>query len=366
MKKIAIICGGDSVESEISCLTSLKIAQELKKSNFPFLLIFLDKKNNYYLVDEYCEDFIKSQKYKKGQFKKKKNQCYFQVGLKKHWFDYLLILGHGKNLEDGKLSNYFSQMGFPILSESSYNGVIIQDKVFFKHLLRSLGFNVIPFEYLYNYQKDNDELIDNIKKTIDSDLIIKPSCLGSSIGVSLVKKNENIKKALYNAFLYDNKVIIEKCIKRKKELNIAIIGYQDDITFSNIEEVNDQEDLLSFYDKYDYSCNNKKRIIKPNIKEKLKNEICTTALDLYKKLNICGLVRFDFIYDVEEDILYLSEINLVPGSLAYYLFEDKYNLTDLIIKYIGILEKKYLEDSILLNKYMEGFINKIDLSKLKK
>lgn len=366
MKKIAFICGGNSVESEISCLTSLKICQSLKNNNIPFLLIYLDNQNNYYLVNTLNSHFVENHDYKRGIFIKDKKKNAFKIGLKKYYFDYIVVLGHGKNVEDGKVACYFHQLGYPVLSESILNSSLIQDKHYLKEILKANKIKVVPYKILYRYQEKNLNLINNYLNQLKSPVIVKPSSLGSSIGVSLAHSKDELKKSLLEAFTYDSKVVIEKYLKNKIELNIAILGYENDIDVSSIEEVNHNDNILSFYDKYDYSSNNEKRVINPKIDEKLSDDIIKTSTKIFKLLNICGLVRFDYIYDIDNKILYLNEINLIPGSLAYYLFKDKYEIYSLVEKYVNLLEKKYLEEIKLTNKFQEGFIQKIDIENMKK
>ena len=176
----------------------------------------------------------------------------------------------------------------------------------------------------------------------------------------------SLPSAMFEAFLYDNSLIIEPFILNKREYNIALIGYDDELEYSNIEEVNHSDQVLSFYDKYDYSKNNSKRIINPDIESSLKEKIVNYAKRFFVGFNLCGIVRFDFIYNQDEDKLYLNEANLIPGSLAYYLFEDKYTLSQLVSKYVDLLNKKRKQDKLLFYNYQEGFINKVDISKLKK
>ena len=356
MKKIAFVCGGPSLEKEISCLTSLKICEELKKKNIPYLLIYLDENHQFFLVKELTSSFIRDKKIAKGKFINKNNHFYFKTRLKKYNFEEVLILGHGKNMEDGSLSCYFNQMEIPCLSEDIYNSSLIQDKIKFKLLLKGLNVPTI----------NDEKVISKINKEFNYPLIVKPSCLGSSIGISKVNDKNELPEALFEAFLYDTKVLVEPFIENKREINVSILGFEDEIEVSNLEEVNNNNLVLSFYDKYDYSTNNQKRIINPPLEEKIKKKIIETSKRIFKSLNLCGLVRFDYIYDVEKEKVYLNEANLIPGSLSYYLFENKYSIVSLCEKYIKNLEKKQKDENLLLTSFQEGFMNKVDLSKLKK
>ena len=366
MKTIAFICGGNSVEKEISCLTGLKICQELKKKQIDCLLIYLDNKNNFYLVKDLDTDFIKNNHLKKGTFVNKNLKNYFESGRKKYYFDYALILGHGKNIEEGVVKTYLDFLNIPCLGEDVYNGVVVQDKIKFKMILDALSITNLPYEIIYKYEIGNNEKIENITNRFNFPMIVKPSSLGSSIGISKVNDIHELKRGLYEASSYDTKILIEPYINEKIEYNIAIIGYQETVEFSDVEKVNQSDKVLSFYDKYDYSDENEKRIINPKIDSSMKLEIMEMAKKVFSKLNLCGIIRFDFIYDETNKVMYLNEANLIPGSLAYYLFASKYNINELIEKYVNLLEKKENQNKLLSHNFQEGFMTKIDLSKLKK
>lgn len=363
MKKIAFICGGPSVEREISCLTGLKIAQELKSEKIDHLLIYLDNQHRFYLVKEYVPTFVKEKKMSEGRFVKGKKKFCFSVKGKKCAFDEIVILGHGKNIEEGSLSAYFYHQGIPCLSESFANGTLLQDKLRLKLALSSLEIPMVKYDYLYKYQINAQEVQKRIVDHIGFPLIIKPSSLGSSIGISRVEKIDQLPSALFEAFLYDDCVLAETCVENKREINVAILGYEKELTISSLEEVNRSDQVLSFYDKYDYTLSNKKRIVCPSIESSIQEKIVQTSTKIFTSLHLCGLIRFDFI--VEGDKVYFNEANLIPGSLAYYLFPNL-KIGELVEKYVGYLEKKDHQQSLLFTTFHEGFMNKVDLSKLKK
>ena len=366
MKKIAFICGGNSVEREISCLTSLKVVKELKQKGVDCLLIYLDEKMNFHLVKELTSKFVEENKLIKGEFYKKKNISIFKTFKKKYVFDYVCILGHGKNIEEGNLKSYFDILKIPCLCESIYNGVILQDKHKFKMALNYLNIPSLPHKIIYKYQIERNDKIKQIINKFSFPLIVKPSSLGSSIGINVVETKEKLKESLVQTSYYDDAILVETYIKNKIEINVAILGYENEIYISSLEEVNDSKNILSFYDKYDYSSTNKKRIINPNVDEKIKVKILDTAKKVFDNLHLCGLIRFDFIIDLDQEKVYLNEANLIPGSLAYYLFENQFDIPGLVEKYIELLMEKHQQQELLLNKFDEGFMTKIDLSKLKK
>ena len=361
MKKIVIVYGGKSPESEISILTSLKVYKELSKVNKNIYLVFLDKEGNFY----FGKNLLKLENYqdKKG-FRKFKfysvNNTYYFKGVKRYYFDEVLIIGHGKNIEDGTLSSYFEVNNIPYLYDDLSNASLFIDKVKTKLVLQSLNIPLIPYQIVHQFNK-------NIEIKLYYPIILKPSRLGSSIGIEKVNSESELKVKMLSSFRYDETLLLEEYIEDKVEYNISILGYEDKMIFSSIEEVSSSSEGLSFYDKYDYSSSNEKRLISPSLPKEIKDKILEISSKIFSSLNLCGLYRFDLIFNKKTGDIYLNEVNSLPGSLSYYLFEDRgIKMSELLLMYIDILETKNKRRNHLLVNFEEGFINNIDLDKLKK
>lgn len=364
MKRTVIVYGGNSTESEISILTALKVYKEFKKVNKNLYLVYLDHDGNFYSSKDLVklENYSDKKNFKKVSFNKVNSKYFFKGKLKRTYFDIVLILGHGKNIEDGTLSSYFETLNIPYCYDDLSNVSLLQDKGKTKLLFSSLDIPQVDYQIIHKF-----EYKQNIKKHLKFPLIIKPSRLGSSIGIVKVNCVDELHQEIMNAFRYDETLVIEECIEDKIEYNIALLGYEDTIIVSEVEEVNRSKEVLSFFDKYDYSNGNEKRIICPNISRKIKEELIKISRKVFNKLNLCGIYRFDFIYDTKSNTLFLNEVNSLPGSLAYYLFEPKgINMIDLVLMYIDFHSQKNKNRKLLFSTYQDGFVNKVDLDKLKK
>ena len=366
MKRIVLVYGGSSTESEISILTALKTYKELTKVNKNVYLVYLDHCGNFYSGKglEKLENYSNKRNFQKIKFYKSKQSYFFKGLIKRTFFDLVLILGHGKNSEDGTLSSYFETLKIPYCYDDLANVSLLQDKSKTKYVFSTLGINQVNYKVLHLHQYET-----NKRYPIDLKfpLIVKPSRLGSSIGICKVETVEELNQELLNAFRYDETLVLEECIEEKIEYNIALIGYQNKIIVSEVEEVNNTKEVLSFFDKYDYSNGNEKRIICPKMDKDVKNKIINNAKNVFEALNLCGIFRFDFIYDKKTEELYLNEVNSLPGSLAYYLFEPKgISMVDLVLMYIDFHSEKNKVRLHLLSSYEDGFVSKVDIDKLKK
>ena len=319
MNNILIVCGGNSVEHEISIITATQLIKKYD-GKYKLHLCYLKDGTFYYIGKPRNHMFFKSyKKHKKISFKANKNSIL--VGLKKIFFEGIYLCVHGINCEDGTLYGYFKTLNINILNEDVYSASVGQDKTVSKKLTNVPS---LPYFYVSRHVFSN-----NLKSIIEFankyqyPLIIKPNKLGSSVGVFSVNNVDELVEKIEFVFHICDSVVIEKQLKNFEELNIALIKYKSNIIVSEIEKVSNSK-VLSYQDKYVNS--NKSMVgqdkeLPANISKKLKDEIIKKAKTIYTDLNASGIVRIDFLYDTDNKKLYFNEINNIPGSLATYLFE---------------------------------------------
>lgn len=369
MNTIALVYGGKSLESEVSVLTALKIKEGINKEKYHYLLVYLDQNNNFYVGEglNKLDNYISKKGFKKARLVNKNNKHYFQTLNKKYYFDDVLILGHGKNIEDGKVHSYFEMQNINVYGHNEEASFLMQNKHLFSLYIKALKIPTLSHILIHKNELDNN--YEKIKERLIKEgfpLIVKGARLGSSIGVYVINNQEEIEKSLNTAFLFDNDVIVEKYLKNKIEVNIALLGYEQDIICSDFEIVNTSTEILGFNDKYDYSYGNVKRKITSLNDDKISNRIKEYCQKIFLDLGLCGVVRFDFMIDVETEKIYLNEVNSIPGSLAYYLFENKgLELKDVITKIIDFGKKKCRNEKLLKTKYDDDFLFSSPLRGLK-
>ena len=169
-------------------------------------------------------------------------------------------------------------------------------------------------------------------KKIDFPCIVKPACLGSSIGINIAHNKNELKKYVDLAFQFDNKILLEKAFTDFYELNISVRLKNGEIVLSQIEKPLKQDELLSFNDKYLSNGKSKvgfgaskgmtslKREIPAHIDLDIKKTLEDYARSVYDLFDLKGIVRIDFI--VSENKVYVNEINTIPGSLSFYLWNE--------------------------------------------
>ena len=351
---VGVFFGGKSTEHEISCISANQAIHALDSDKYDVLPIYISKDNEFYIGDELFDlanysSFISNPSsvlekvmiYKdgnnvkvrpmKGMFKKERT------------IDVAFPIVHGTNVEDGSLAGFLQMLDIPYTSCDVLGGAVGQDKTVMKDIFKAEGIPMVDYFVVYNADFE-DAYEDYFKKAkkIGFPLIAKPANLGSSIGIEVIKTEEEFQEKISECLKYDFKVVVEKMIANLKEVNISIIGGDEKAKCSAIEEVTNG--FLDFDKKYQPGSGSKGakegvkvpaakgaskgmastvRKVPAELKEGQKEEIEKIALKVFRALNSFGCVRIDFMIDNDTDKVYCNEINTIPGSLAFYLWKEE-------------------------------------------
>ena len=367
MQNIVIFYGGKSVEHDISVLTAISAMKNMDKSKYNIIPIYITRQNkfivpsNYLNVKNYAGEIKKfkqvefvfgSNKIKVGRFKQIEVSC-------------AINCCHGFFGEDGTISAICNLCNIPLTATDILGASTCMDKVIMKDIF--VANNIPCVKYLLvtklDYSLNSQNVLKQITNTLEYPIIVKPSNLGSSIGITKANNQDELCDAIQIAFCYDDRVIVENCLQNFKEINIACLG--DEICeVSSLEQPAGWQDFLNFDDKYLDTSIRAKKILNPKLKAKVKEQIKNLAKKCFKVFNLSGVVRIDFM--VEGDNVYVNEINTVPGSLAFYLWQQKYDYFELIDKLIELAKQKYKNKNLhkytyssnILADYKENNINK--------
>ncbi|MBE5740422.1 MAG: hypothetical protein E7349_06180, partial [Clostridiales bacterium] len=266
--------------------------------------------------------------------------------------DVALNCCHGGLGEGGGVSALMEWNEIPLASPDLTASGVFMDKGITKLVLQSL--NIPTVEYIRvnegDYRKRGAFLLKRIEPKLKYPVVVKPARLGSSIGITLAHSEEELKDSLETAFALDERVVIEKYLPNKTDVNCAAYMLHGEIVVSEPEKAFG-EGIYSFEDKYVKGnsginqSGNKNRSVFTNeggmvaLTGVLRDKIRAYTKTVYKRMNLRGVVRMDFL--VSEGNAYLCEVNTVPGSLAYYLFCER--LTDARLFLGDILEEAIIE-----------------------
>jgi D-alanine-D-alanine ligase len=202
------------------------------------------------------------------------------------------------------------------------------DKIMMKQFFRGADLPVLPGIGVTRtrYLSEPKSVFEEVEKELGYPVFVKPANLGSSIGVSRADDRESLEDSLELAFEYDRRVLIEAGLDKPIELNCSVLGYDEEIEASPIEMPINQDEFLDFKDKYLASGGSKgmasvARKIPADLSLEKREEVRDLAVRSFKALGCNGVARIDFMIDEETGKLYFNEINTIPGSLAFYLWE---------------------------------------------
>ena len=341
---IAVFYGCRSVEHEVSIISAVQAMRAINREKYDVTPVYVTKEGEMYTgdclfsIEEYrnlpelfkkCDKvyFIRNgenvvMKYENsGLFSKKKERN----------IDVAFPIVHGTNCEDGTMQGYFEYLGIPYVGCDILSSAVGMDKAVFKDVVKRAGVPVLDSieirarEYTLNKEAINERLI----KEIGLPLIVKPVNLGSSVGITKVSEEGKLDEAISLAISFSDKVLIEKAINNLREINCSVLGDADSCEASVCEEPFMNDEILSYEDKY---LGNSKsgaskgmaslgRKIPAELSDERANEIKELACKIFKCMGANGVVRIDFMIDKDTDTVYANEINTIPGSLAFYLWE---------------------------------------------
>lgn len=335
---VGVIFGGKTVEHEISIITAIQAMNNIDNDKYEIIPIYITKDLQWYtggclrFIDTY-KDFDLLKRYSKRVNLINKDRRYIlqtNSFIKREVCELHLAfpIVHGANVEDGSIQGYLNLIGIPYVGSNVYSSAVSQDKVFMKQVLTANNIPVTKFVWFGErfYRNKKEELFKQIDE-LKYPLIIKPATLGSSVGIEMITRKEEIDSTIERTFQYDSKVIIEEKIEDLIEYNCSVLLTQNGNITSEIEEVTTNKEIIEYGDKFLYDETTKdssiKRTCPANISEKLRNEIELTSLAVFKMLNMRGTARIDFLYDNKTKKLYVDEINSIPWCFSHHLWKTR-------------------------------------------
>ena len=347
MKKtqLGVMFGSRSCEHEVSIISAVQMMKHVDADKYDTIPVYISQEGNWYTgeplkdIATYVPQFnskipgiISVQpdvSAKSGAL-----LAYERKGLRKissrriiARLDCVIPIFHGLHGEDGSMQGLLELMDLPYASTGIAGSAIAMDKILMKQCFRSFGFPVLKDVALVRsaWRRDAVEMIKLVEQKLGYPVFVKPANLGSSIGVSRADDFQSLSDALELAFCFDRRVMVEEAVNRPIEVNCAVLGYDLDVRVSVVEMPITGGNLLGFSDKYLNAGGRKgmaslSRVVPAPIGEVMTARVQQLSLDIFRALDCKGVVRVDFMIDSMNDNLTITEINSIPGSLAFYLW----------------------------------------------
>ncbi len=365
-KNVAVIFGGRSCENEISVITGTMAANLLDAERYAVFPVYIAQSGAMYTGEMLRDTAF----FRGGDLDKKCVRALFfdgklfeMRGRKRRELcevDCALNCCHGMNGEDGAVAGLLRLNGIPDASPDMAASALFMDKAMTKLIAKALNIPALPFFRISEgeYKKRGAMAVKCVEERLGYPVIVKPARLGSSIGVAVAEDRARLTFAIEAGFAYDTLLIAEKYLPERREINCAAYRGGDEIVVSECEEPKTEHKFLTFGDKYTGGSKQRASEFPAKISKESADRIKGYTKLLYRRMNMRGIVRADFLMSGGE--VYFNEMNTVPGSLAWYLFCDKLSdfrgvLTSLIEQGIcdfrAAAQKKLLNNCGVLNGF---------------
>lgn len=341
--KVAMIFGGKSVEHEVSVISGIQAIMNMDTEKYDVIPVYMTKKNEMYVGD----NIGKIESYKDIDSLVSKSQRVIMINnndqiqlvsypMKKIGknttidIDVAFPVVHGTNVEDGAFQGYLKTIGVPFVGCDVTASAVGMDKYIMKMILKEAGVPILDaLTFTLSDYADMDSLLDQIENKIGYPVIVKPVNLGSSVGISVAKNRIELSNSVDDAFRYATKILVEHAITDLREINCSVLGDENEAEASECEEPLHTKDILSYEDKYVSNAKGEgskgmasvARKIPADLTAEKREEVRQMAVKAFKALGCNGVSRIDFMIDEADGSLYFNEINTIPGSLAFYLWE---------------------------------------------
>ncbi len=360
MLNVGIVYGGVSPEHEVSVISAMQVAAALDKSRYRPIPVYLAKDGNWYTGPS----LFKIEMYKDLEtLLLIAQQVHIQAGgggkpelianVPKGWFgqqlqrvniDVLFLALHGGDGESGAMQGICEMYGVPYTGSAVMGSALGMDKVIGKMISRDQGIPIVPYISLREIQwiDHEDTWLDKSEAELGYPVIVKPARLGSSIGISKADDREQLDAAIEEALRYDEKIVIEKAVENLVEINCSVLGDVNEAVASVLEQPLTGEELLTYQEKYMRGSSGEgakiagsktttqqsnggmaslDRIIPAPLPDDQTKLIQDLAVRVFQLFECSGLARIDFLMDKDTSQVYFNEINTIPGSFSFYLWQ---------------------------------------------
>ena len=341
---VAVFFGGRSVEHEISVISALQAINAFDKEKYNIIPVYISKQGRWYTGDNLLD-------IRNYRDLKKVVENAEEVFMRPEYGDYNLYkvnIGmfskrnpvvaelhvvvpvlHGTNGEDGIFEGVLETIGIPFAGCNTLSSANGMDKITMKMILKESGVPVVDYVWFTDHEwlSSKDDIINKIENKLGYPVIVKPANLGSSVGIGKASDRRELIAKIDNAEKFSQRIIVEHMIEQLKEINCSVLGDADEHQSSVCEEPIKTGDFLSYEDKYmggskttaGMQASDKR--IPADLPVEMSERIQKMAGETFRVLSCHGVSRVDVMVDEKDNSIYVNEINTIPGSLSFYLWE---------------------------------------------
>ncbi|MBI5151492.1 MAG: D-alanine--D-alanine ligase [Candidatus Pacebacteria bacterium] len=355
---VAVLFGSRSVEHEVSVVTAMQILANIDRNKYNVVPVYIDKQGRWLTGKglENLESFKSLALRDASKFLEISPSATptramiepLRSGLlspKIPRIDVVFPALHGTFGEDGTVQGLLELANIPYVGCGVTASAVGMDKVLQKAIFKQVGLNVVKHSWFFRetYQQNPESIIKNLEKELPYPMIVKPANLGSSVGITLAKNRETLQEAIEVAQAFDRKILVEEVVQDMIEINCSVLGWKT-LEASVCEQPVKHDEFLSYKDKYmgggkkagtkdapakgsSKGMASLARLVPAPIPEPLAKQIQEMAKVAFRSIDGSGIARIDFMVTTTrgkvtpQSKVYINEINTLPGSFSFYLWE---------------------------------------------
>ena len=388
--KLMVLYGSRACEHDVSIITAVQAMDNADSSKYDIIPVYIDKMGRWFTGDA-----LRKMDFYTHFDEKKVTPCHILPGeegkaqlvsVKSGLFggvkvisdiDCALLAFHGMNGEDGTMQGLMELYDIPYTSAGVLGSATGMDKIAMKLIYKGCGLPVLDMCWFErgDWEKDREAILAKVEKEVGYPAFVKPANLGSSIGISKAKDREGLIKAIETAVAFDKRILVEVGVEKLEEVNCAAVGFGSDVTASVCEMPVTWEEFLTFDEKYMRGGKGAKggakgsakggmqslaRKVPAPIPDEMTADIQRMTKEIFSVMDLKGVVRVDYIIDKNTDKVYVNEVNTIPGSLAFYLFEPMgIPFSKLIDKMVDSAMEAYKQKQASSFSYGSAILNKV-------
>lgn len=379
-KNIIVAFGGVSPEHEVSVLSAMQAISAFGDTEYNIVPLYITKSGRWltgeYLLElEHYKDLDRVQEIgipctfshdelgKPVLLETKKRGLFSSP--EKHSIYTVFPAFHGSEGENGSFQGVCEMYNVPYAGSGVFASSLGMDKVKAKELCLAHNIPVVESVNFFEpgWEEHQDNILDNIEE-LGYPVIVKPVNLGSSIGVMKTGSREKLIDAVETAFRFDANLLVEKAIAPLMEINCSVLGDPEEAKPSVCERPLTKEETLSFEDKYQSEEAGSKgmasadRVIPADISDELTSRIQDLAVRIFKEFRASGVARLDFLVNADTTEVYFNEINTIPGSFSFYLWDKSgINITELMVELVNIARKRHQQKTGRVRSYETNLLS---------
>ncbi len=377
--KVGVFFGGVSVEHEISVLSALQAINAFDTNKYDVIPVYISKQGRFFigealmdvknfkdipsLISKLSEVYMVPVRGDYNLYKMKKSMFGSNVAVT---LDVAVPVLHGTNGEDGVFEGFLETIGIPYAGCNTLASANGMDKITMKMILQACDVPVVDYVWFSDREwfDKRDGLIEKIETKLGYPVIVKPANLGSSVGIGRAVNRAELIEKIDNAEIYSARIVVEDMVEELQEINCSVLGDVDEYQSSVCEEPIKSGEILSYEDKYMGGTKSAKGMqasekrIPADLPADVTARVQFLAGETFRVLSCHGVSRVDVIIDRKSGDIFVNEINTIPGSLSFYLWEASgISFAELMDKLVQLAFKRQRQAAMKTVSYDMNIFN---------